>query len=81
MGQQEILDLLEKNKDKEFSGREIEEALDRGRGSLSLPLFRLRRDNCINYRKSSHSPKGGRPCFIYSYKENRDAILYAKRIE
>lgn len=55
MGQQDIISFLEKNKNKEFSRRELQEKLGVTNSHLSRVLLCLRKHNEINIRVEGNS--------------------------
>lgn len=50
MGQQDVYDLLKKNKKKWFTAREISDKLGVSIGSVTMSLKKLRESNTIKYQ-------------------------------
>jgi predicted transcriptional regulator len=76
MGQREILDLLLKYPNKEFTKTQIEKALGEEYGHVCASLVQLRKNGEVEYWKNP-SPILGRNIFYYRHKktENFKIIL------
>ena len=74
MGQQDVIEFLERNPDKRFFGRDIEEALGFRLYSLSASLKKLREQDAVGYKRKDAG--NSRSAYEYWHKDMPDVIVY-----
>lgn len=71
VGQQDVLDILKKYKDRWFDSREIAKLLDLSFKTVVSNLMRLRKAGIVLYKTSMKiiAPAGKKKVFLYKYKK------------